>query len=173
MKKLNKYLVAGIAALGFGASCFSANAFAQSADETYGGCPMYMGGGPGNCYVGHDGPYRGHHEHWREYHHQRQLALHDRLKLNAEQEKAWTAYLAVVNKNINSWKPLYRADLDKMTAPERMQTMIDRMKAHEKELTEQLAALKVFYVKLTPEQQRIFDNESMYYPRYRRGGPMR
>lgn len=63
--------------------------------------------------------------------------------------------------------------ISKKTAPERMQTMIDRMKTHEKELTEQLAALKVFYAKLTPEQQRIFDNESMYYPRYRRGGPMR
>ncbi|MCZ4064884.1 Spy/CpxP family protein refolding chaperone [Oxalobacter aliiformigenes] len=173
MKKLNKYLVAGIAALGFGASCFSVSAFAQSADETYGGCPMYTEGGPGNCYADHDGPYRGHHERWREYHHRRQLALHDKLKLNAEQEKAWTAYLAVVDKNINSRKPLYRADLEKMTAPERMQTMIDRMKTHEKELTEQLAALKVFYAKLTPEQQGIFDNESMYYPRHRRGGPMK
>ena len=172
MKKLNKYLAAGIAVLGFSAACFSTNVLAQPADGTYGGCPMYMGGGPGNCYADHNGPYHGHHERWKEYHHQRSAALHDRLKLNAEQEKAWTAYLAVMDRNIDSWKPLYRADLEKMTAPERLQAMIDRMKIHEKEMTDQLAALKTFYAKLTPEQQKIFDNESLYYPRYRRGGPM-
>ena len=60
-----------------------------------------------------------------------------------------------------------------MTSPERMQAMIDRMKAHEQALTDQLAALKTFYATLTPEQQKTFDSESMYYPRFRRGGPAR
>ena len=54
-----------------------------------------------------------------------------------------------------------------------MQAMIDRMKAHEQALTDQLAALKTFYATLTPEQQKTFDSESMYYPRFRRGGPAR
>lgn len=173
MKKLNKYLVASIAALGFSAACFSSSVIAQSADDTYAGCPMYMGGGPGNCYADHNGPYRGHHERWKEYHHQRRTALHDKLKLNAQQEKAWATYLSVTDKNIDSWKPFYRADLEKMTAPERLQAMIDRMKTREKEMTEQLVALKTFYATLTPEQQKIFDSESLYSPRFRRGGPMR
>lgn len=173
MKKLNKYLVASVAALGFGISCFSTSVLAQSVDDTCGGCPMYVGNGSESCYAGHEGPNRGHHERWKEYHHQRQLALHDKLKLNAEQEKAWSDYLAVADKNINSWKPLSRADLEKMTAPERMQAMLDRMNTHEKELTEQLAALKTFYAKLTPEQQKIFDRESIYHPRYRRGSSIR
>ncbi|EEO28649.1 Spy/CpxP family protein refolding chaperone [Oxalobacter paraformigenes] len=174
MKKLNKYLVAGVAALGFSAVCFSTNALAQPAGDGYAGCPMYMmGGGPGNCYADHDGSYRSHHERWKEYHHQRRAALQDKLKLNAEQEKAWTAYLAISDKNIDSWKPLYRANLEKMTAPERLQAMIDHMNTREKEMSAQLAALKTFYAKLTPEQQKIFDSESMYSPRFRRGGPMR
>ena len=173
MKKLNKYLITGITVLGLGAACFSTGTLAQSADNTYGGCPMYMGGGPGNSYADHDGPHRDHHERWKQYHQQRQTALHDKLQLNAEQEKAWTAYLSIANKNMNAWKPVYRADLEKMTAPERMQTMIDRMKTHEKALTEQLAALKTFYGTLTPEQQKIFNTESMCHPRYRRGGPMK
>ncbi len=173
MKTLNKYLIAGIVALGFSATALSTNVLAQPAGDSYAGCPMYMGGGPGNCYADHDGSYRSHHERWKEYHHQRRAALQDKLKLNAEQEKAWAAYLSVADKNIESWKPLYRADLEKMTAPERLQAMIDRMKIHEKEMSAQLTALKTFYARLTPEQQKIFDNESMYSPRFRRGGPMR
>ena len=54
-----------------------------------------------------------------------------KLKLNAEQEKAWADYTAVADKNLEAWKPVRRADLEKMTSPERMQTMIDRTKAHE------------------------------------------
>lgn len=94
------------------------------------------------------------------------------LKLNADQEKAWKNYLAVVDANYNSWKPISRADIEKMTAPQRMQTMLDRMKEREGKMANQLSALKTFYNKLTPEQQKTFDNESLFNRGYHRGVAM-
>lgn len=169
MKKLNKFLVAGIAAAGLCAASITTGAFAQTQstdNDDYVGCPV---GGPGPGYGFHHRS----HESWKDYHQHRRTVLHDKLKLNAEQEKAWADYTAVADKNLEAWKPVRRADLEKMTSPERIQTMIDRMKAHEQALTDQLAALKTFYATLTPEQQKTFDSESMYYPRFRRGGPGR
>lgn len=55
-----------------------------------------------------------------------------------------------------------------MTAPQRMQTMLDRMKEREGKMANQLAALKTFYNKLTPEQQKTFDNESLFNRGYHR-----
>lgn len=169
MKKLNKLLVAGIAAAGLCAASITTGALAQTQstdNDDYVGCPV---GGPGPGYGFHHWS----HESWKDYHQYRRTVLHDKLKLNAEQEKAWADYTAVADKNLEAWKPVRRADLEKMTSPERMQTMIDRMKAHEQALTDQLAALKTFYATLTPEQQKTFDSESMYHPRFRRGGPGR
>ncbi len=169
MKILNKCLIAGIAAVGMSGAILG-TAIAAPADSGYDGCPMNMGGpGPGNCYVDQDN--RGYHmERWHHYRQQRQTALHDQLKLNADQEKAWKNYLAVVDANYNSWKPISRAEIEKMTAPQRMQIMLDRMKEREGKMANQLTALKTFYNKLTPEQQKTFDNESLFYRGYHRGG---
>ena len=175
MKKLNKCLAAGIAALGITAACFSTPAIAAPQDDGYAGCPMYMmggGPGPGYCYGDHDGAYRGHHQRWQEYRQQRRTAMQERLKLNAQQQKAWTDYMAVTDKNFNSWKPFSRTDLEKMTAPQRLEAMIGRMQERQQAMSTQLTALKTFYSQLTPEQQKIFDSESMYAPRFHRGGPM-
>lgn len=171
MKILNKCVIAGIAAIGLGAASLGATAIAAPADDGYVGCPMNMGGpGPGNCYVDQGGPSGHNMERWHEYRHQRQVALQDKLKLNADQEKAWKAYLAVVDANFSSWKPLTRTEIENMTAPQRMQTMLDRMKEREGKMAKQLSALKTFYSKLTPEQQKTFDNESLFNRGYHRGG---
>lgn len=172
MKTLNKLLVTGIAVLGLGAVCHT-KALAQPADDNvayncpYNDCQT-------NCYPAPKIHHRlGPNKNWKEFHQQRLTALHDKLKLNAEQEKAWTAYIAATNKNIDLRKPfLSRADFEKMNAVERMESMINRMKTHEQALTEELSALKTFYATLTPEQQKIFDTESLYRPNPhpRRGG---
>ena len=44
------------------------------------------------------------------------------------------------------------------------------MKEREGKMANQLAALKTFYNKLTPEQQKTFDNESLFNRGYHRGG---
>ncbi len=161
MTKLNRYLATGMMALGLGTICFSTSAFSQPAEKTDTDCPAYM----------ERGPEQGPPKHWKAEYHRHRAALHDQLGLNAEQEKAWLAYIAIADKNRDLRKPIPRADLEKMTAPERMQTMIDRMKTNESELAKQLVVLKAFYAQLTPEQQQIFDQETMKHPRFHRGGP--
>ena len=89
MKKLNKLLVAGIAAAGLCAASITTGAFAQTQstdNDDYVGCPV---GGPGPGYGFHHRS----HESWKNYHQHRRTVLHDKLKLNAEQEKAWAAFL--------------------------------------------------------------------------------
>lgn len=171
MKILNKYLIAGITAISLSAAALGTSAIAAPADEGYIGCPMNMGcPGPDNCYADHNGRWGHNMERWHEYRHQRQADLQNRLKLNADQEKAWKAYIAVVDADFNSWKPLTRAEIESMTAPQRMQTMLDRMKEHEGKMAGQLAALKTFYNKLTPEQQKTFDDESLFNQGYHHRG---
>lgn len=171
MKILNKCLIAGIAAIGLSAATLGTSAIAAPAEEGYVGCPMNMGGpGPDNCYTDQNGRWRQNMERWHEYRHQRQADLQTKLKLNADQEKAWKAYIAVVDSNFNNWKPLTRTEIENMSAPQRMQAMLDRMKDRQGKMENQLSALKTFYNKLTPEQQKTFDNESLYNRGYHRGG---
>jgi len=88
----------------------------------------------------------------------RQTALHDKLKLSASQGKAWQTFVAT-GKELRSKKkrpdPLEFAGL---TAPQRMEKMLDRMHDHEARMEKMLGALKTFYAVLTPQQQKIFDD---------------
>lgn len=172
MKKLDQFLVAGITAIGLGTLSPTAAVLAQPVDDTYIDCPA---GAPGPCCdnINHPRPPHLSREHLEKYHRQHYAMIHDKLQLNAEQEKAWTNYMSAIDKQAHAWKPLHRAELEKMTAPERMQAMLDRMKQHETRLSDQLLALKTFYATLTPEQQRIFDRESIPVPPRHRHGPIR
>jgi protein CpxP len=134
MMELRKHLLVGILALGLGVGSLSA--YAQRPDSG----PM------------------GEHPGWGERMAKRHAELHDKLKLNANQETAWNAYIAKVKPADRPPHP-DRAELDKLSAPERMEKMLEFMKAGEKRLTEVLAATKEFYAVLTPEQQKIFNDE--------------
>jgi hypothetical protein len=91
---------------------------------------------------------------------QRAKVLHEKLKLNADQEPAWKAMEA-------AWKPpaeqkrLDIAEMGKLTAPERMEKMIERMKQHQETMGIRLNAVKAFYGMLSPEQQKTFDEETL------------
>jgi Spy/CpxP family protein refolding chaperone len=82
--------------------------------------------------------------------------LHEALKLTPEQEGPW-------KKLMDSEHPMMKGpagtpgDWAKLTAPERADMMLERMKAHQTQMTEHVAALKEFYGALTPEQQKTFD----------------
>jgi hypothetical protein len=92
--------------------------------------------------------------------HEKHLAtLHDKLKLTAQQETAWNKFAAN--------KPMFDkanrpdpAEMQKLNAPQRMEKGVEHMKAMETKMTEHLAALKEFYAVLTPEQQKIFDEQT-------------
>jgi periplasmic protein CpxP/Spy len=92
---------------------------------------------------------------------QRQQQLHDALKLNADQEKAWVKFQeshpAMGNKA--NWPD--RAAIEKLPAPERAEKMLEMSRKHQDLMAQHVAALKVFYEVLTPEQRKIFDAHPM------------
>ncbi|HEX7647473.1 MAG TPA: Spy/CpxP family protein refolding chaperone [Noviherbaspirillum sp.] len=102
----------------------------------------------------HDGRFA---EHMKARMEKRAAEMHDKLHLNPSQETAWNAYIAKM-KPANPPSRPDRAALDKMTAPERMEFMLARMKEHEQKMADRIAATKEFYAVLTPEQKKIFDD---------------
>lgn len=87
-----------------------------------------------------------------------QAELHDKLKLNATQEKAWKTFVAegkALRPHERHPDPLAFAGL---SAPQRMEKMLGRMHEREARMDKMLAALKMFYAVLTPQQQKIFDD---------------
>jgi periplasmic protein CpxP/Spy len=96
-----------------------------------------------------------------------QATLHEKLKLTAQQETAWKKFTAS-QPFPNKATQLDPAEMNKLTAPQRMEKGLEHMRTMEKTMTEHLAALKEFYAALTPEQQKVFDAQT---PRFGdRGG---
>jgi periplasmic protein CpxP/Spy len=91
-----------------------------------------------------------------------QHALHDKLKLNADQEKAWQTFIAK-GKELRPHDRPDPKELDSLNAPQRMEKMLEHGRDREQRMETMLASLKNFYGVLTPEQQKIFD-DSMHRP---------
>ena len=142
MIAFRKYMLVCLMAAGFGAGALAAHA-----DD---GC--------GPMGTGASGTHRMSPEGRKEYFDKRQAQLHDKLKLNANQEGAWNAYVAKI-RPADLPKRTDRAELDKLPTPERIDKLLGYMKDGEKRLTDRAAATKEFYAVLTPEQQKIFDQE--------------
>ncbi len=98
-------------------------------------------------------------ERMEKMHEKHLTTLHDKLKLTAQQETAWKKFAAnkpMLDKT-NRPDP---AEMQKLNAPQRMEKGMEHMKAMETKMTEHLAALKEFYAVLTPEQQKVFDEQT-------------
>lgn len=155
MTSFRKHLLIGMAAFSLGVG--SVASLAQTPD-----------GGP----MGDHGNYG---ERMKEHMAKRAAELHDKLKLNAAQEKAWNAYMDKVKPGELPARP-DRAELDKLTAPERMERRLAHMKEAEKRMEQHAAATKEFYAVLTPEQKKVFDEAFRHGPgagRHWHGGPRR
>jgi hypothetical protein len=140
MNKSVKMIMAGIAI-----AALSASAYAHGRE---------------GCGFGEHGPVSDKQvERFEKLHEQHLAALHDKLKLTAQQETAWKKFAA--NKPVldkaNRPDP---AEIQKLNAPQRLEKHLDQLRASETRLTEHLAALKEFYAVLTPEQQKIFDEQT-------------
>ena len=85
--------------------------------------------------------------------------LHDKLKLNAEQEAAWQTYTAAMMKKPEHAAHPDHAKMAALSAPEKMEKMIAMMQKGTEHMQARLATLKTFYATLTPEQQAIFNKE--------------
>ena len=90
--------------------------------------------------------------------------LHTDLKLAPEQESAWQSWSGQMKEKASAMqdKRLEFAKLSTLSAPERAEKMLDMHKARQQGMEASLPALRAFYAKLTPEQQKVFD----------RSGPM-
>lgn len=86
----------------------------------------------------------------------RQAALHDALKLSANQEAAWTAF-------VNASKPGAhpargeRAEWKSLTTPQRLEKQLAFSRERTARMEQRLAAVNSFYAVLTPEQKKTFD----------------
>jgi len=88
----------------------------------------------------------------------RAAELHDKLKLNTAQEAAWNTYIGKMKPADMPMRP-DRAEMAKLTAPERMEKMHVLMQERQKHMEARIAATKEFYGILTPEQRKIFDEQ--------------
>ncbi len=107
---------------------------------------------------------------------ERQQKLHESLKLNPEQEKAWVKFQESHPFQGNVDRP-DRAAMEKLTAPERAEKMLEQSRKHQDAMSRHVSAMKSFYDTLTPEQKKTFDEHSMMRPqrgeRDGRKGPAR
>lgn len=91
--------------------------------------------------------------------------LRAELKITAQQEPVFAAYLA-------AGKPVQRqgaraagdrAQLAALPAPQRMQQRIERQKQRTARMEARLAALNNLYAVLTPEQKQVLDSKAMRF----------
>jgi protein CpxP len=100
-----------------------------------------------------------------------QAKLRDALKLNAQQQPAWDAFVAKTTPpqrgetGQRGARP-DRAAFATLSAPQRMERQIAMQKQRTERMESRLAALNNFYSVLTPEQRKTFDEQS----KQRRGG---
>ena len=148
MNKFRKQLLIGATVLGLSSAAFVSNAQPGPGER----------GGPDRASM------RGHHWHdgagWSERMKERmaqhQSELREKLNLSAGQQAAWQNFTAAMTPS-DQWKRLDRAEWDKLSAPERMEKQLALMKEKEARMATRLEATKTFYAALTPEQQKIFN----------------
>lgn len=125
-----------------------------------------LGAGPAMAYkgdcgpMGYGGPMMGEGgpkaERMQERMAARQEQLHKDLKLTPAQEPAWKTFTEKSGPKAD-WKRPDPEAMNKLTAPERMEKMMEFSKQHQAAMGERLEAMKTFYAVLTPEQKKVFD----------------
>lgn len=100
---------------------------------------------------------------------QHQQQLHDALKLNPDQEKAWVKFQ---ESHVGGPGPMAQrpdpAEMAKLNAPERAEKMLEMMKQRQSGMEQHVAAMKTFYGQLNAEQKKTLDEHFMQRPE--RGG---
>ena len=126
-----------------------------------------MPGGPG-MHHGHMDPAR-----MQEMMAKRQAALKAKLNLGATQEGAWAAYVAAMQPPAGMDARMSPENRKKMhdewatlTTPQRIDKMNEMKARRDAEMAKRGDATKTFYAALSPEQQKLFDANTM-----RHGGP--
>jgi periplasmic protein CpxP/Spy len=87
---------------------------------------------------------------------QRTADIKAKLKLTPEQEGAWATYIAAMKPPANVQRP-DRAELDKLSTPERLDKMRELRKQRDAEMDKREDATRAFYATLSAEQKKTFD----------------
>jgi hypothetical protein len=109
-----------------------------------------------------------HHSMWKPdaAHRQAKFAKHmaklkDKLKITDSQEAAWSSFSDAIKPPAQTPMHANMAEFEQLNTPER----IDRMQAmHESQaarMNQRAQATKAFYAQLNPDQQKVFDTESL------------
>jgi Spy/CpxP family protein refolding chaperone len=122
-----------------------------------GDCPMGQPGGPGM--LGARDPAK-----VEAFMAKRAAELKAKLKITSTQEGAWTTFTSAMKPpaRMTENRP-DRAEMEKLTTPERMDKMKAMRALHMAEMNTAMEkrdeAVKALYAALTPEQQKVFDAE--------------
>ncbi|PRC92019.1 Spy/CpxP family protein refolding chaperone [Solimicrobium silvestre] len=98
--------------------------------------------------------------------------LHDSLKITAAQEPAWKTFTESLHQQRDAMMaqrhemPAH-ADMEKMSAPERLEKHLAMMQKHQAQMQTLLTSLKAFYAVLTPEQQVTMDKHVARFMKHR------
>ena len=89
--------------------------------------------------------------------------LHDALHLSASQDAAWQSFQAASQPDPQQTarSRAAQAMLPRLTSPQRVDLSIAAMEADLRTMQDRGAALKAFYVTLSPDQQQIFDRQTL------------
>jgi len=92
--------------------------------------------------------------------------LHDSLNLNAAQEPAWRDYVAAVAPNPTgaARRQATQELLPQLSTPRRIALIDATMEQDIADLHRQGEAVTAFYGRLTPDQQAIFDRQTLPAP---------
>jgi hypothetical protein len=96
---------------------------------------------------------------------ERLAALKQKLQLTPAQEGAWNSFATTQQppaRAAGQGRP-DRAELAKMTTPQRLDLMQTRHAERSARFTKRIDATRSFYAALTPEQQKTFDAEGMRF----------
>lgn len=101
----------------------------------------------------------------------READLKAKLKLTPAQEGAWTSYMAAMKPPANLKRP-NRAEVDKLSTPERLDKMRELRKERDAEMDKRIDAIKTFYATLSIEQKKVFDTRYRHHaPHFEGNGP--
>lgn len=135
---------------GSGMMVGSAFAVAPNGNQGHGGCESMHGDMD--------------HAKWEAHRAEHLAALKLKLKLKPEQEAAWSAFATASQAGMRAMhegKQAERDEFAKLTTPQRLDKMLAKADERRAQLAERAKAVKTFYAQLTPEQQGVFDAESM------------
>ncbi|WP_300661596.1 Spy/CpxP family protein refolding chaperone [Hydrogenophaga sp.] len=92
---------------------------------------------------------------------ERQAALKAELKITAQQEPAWNAFVARTAPEARPARQGPREDWSKLTTPERLDKMAAMKAERDTRMSQRHEAIKSFYAALDAEQKKVFDAQQM------------